>query len=237
MFPLLQCPDYHTLSFCSGHEHVFDCNLLAWESGTYDADRSLSTIVKPLSEHLSGTQWSRQLVTLDSTSVDTMSSLWGPFNYELRILDFRYPDDRQRGLTGYWTEQEENISKVLGTIRDTLTSFNRIGSMPPAVEELGYLGLAGGWVVSEDGAALREDSKKGVADKMSRKWAGILGWRDESGERKAWGEEGAETAQECLQSLISIPDGVGHRWHATKLEVLGDGSQRYAFSSSDDDES
>ena len=165
-----------------------------------------------------------------------MSSLWGPFNYELRILDFRVPDDRQQSLTEYWKEQEEKISKVLGTIRDTLTSFNRIGSMPPAVEELGYLGLAGGWVMSEYGAALQEDSEKSVADKISRKWAGILGGRDESGERKAWGEEGAEAGQECLQSLVSISDGVGQRWHATDFEMLGDSSQRYAFSSSDDDD-
>ena len=108
--------------------------------------------------------------------------------------------------------------------------------MPPAVEDLGYLGLAGGWVVSEDGATLRDDPEEGITDMASRKWTGILGWRDESGERKAWREVGAGMEQECLQTLGSISGGVGQRWHATKFEVLGDGSPRYALSSSDDND-
>ena len=56
----------------------------------------------------------------------------------------------------YWQEQEEKISKALGTIRNTLT----IGSVPSVVAKLGYLGSIGGWVVAEDGAALRQGTKE-----------------------------------------------------------------------------
>ena len=211
-------------------------SLLAWEPGTHDAERSLSTIVEPLSEHLSGTGWSRQLVALHSTSVDITSPLWGAFNYEFRVLDFRFPNGHEQGPAGYWKQQEEKTNTALRAVRDTLTPFSRIGSMPRAVEELGYLGLAGGWVVAEDGANLRESSQDGLADMKRRRWTGILGWRDESGERKAWGEEGTGPGQKCLQSLGSTTDVVGQRWHATKFEIPGDGNQRYAFSSSDDDD-
>lgn len=209
---------------------------VAWEPGTHDADRSLNTVVKPLTQHLPGIQWSRQVVALDATSVDITSPLWGPFHYELRILDFRLPDGHESGPAEYWMEQEKNISKTLGTVRDTLTMFRRIGSMPSAVEELGYLGLVGGWVVAEDGAALREGSEKGGANTKSRKWAGILGWQDKSGERKAWGEEGMGPGQECLQSLGSIAGGVGQRWHTTRFDVLENGDPKWAFSSSDEDD-
>ena len=210
---------------------------VARKPGTHDAARSLITVFKALGEYLTDTKWSRQLVALDPTSVDITSSLWGPFYYEVRVLDFRVPVDCQQSLSEYWTEQEDKLSKALGTIRDTLTSFRRIGLMPPGVEELGYLGLVGGWVVAEDGAALR-DSSGGIADeKRTRKWAGILGWRDESCERKAWAEDGAGLGQECLQLLNSISGEVGQRWHVTRFEVLRGGNQRYAFSSNDDDDS
>ena len=207
----------------------------AWESGTHDAHRSFVIVVKPLNEYLTGTKWSRQLLALDPNSVDITSPLWGPFYYEVRILDFRVPDDWKRGVAEYWTEQEDKLSKILNTIRNSLTSFSTIGSMPPTVEDLGYLDLTGGWVLDEDSAALHEGLEDNVVDKKSRKWAGILGWRDESCERKAWAEDGAGPGQECLQSLISISGEVAQRWHATIFEVSGNGNQRYAFSSSDDD--
>lgn len=168
--------------------------------------------------------------------MDITSPLWGLFNYELRILNFRFSDERKEPPTEYWKEQEGKISNALEFIRDTLTSFCRIGPMPPAVEGLGYLGLVGGWVVAEDGPALREGLEAGVATTKSRRWAGILGWRDERGERKAWGEEGAGPGQECLHSLGSIANEVGQRWHATRFEALEDCNQRYAFSDSDEDD-
>lgn len=210
---------------------------VAWEPGTYNADCSLSTVVKPLTEHLSGAQWSRQLIALDSTSTDITSPLWGRFRYELRVLDFRVPDECKQEPVEYWKEQEDKVIKVLETVRRALTMFGWIRSMPPAVKELGHLGIVGGWVLAEDGTALREGSGEGVADMKSRKWAGILGWGNESGERKAWGEDGTGQGQECLQSLCSIADGIEQRWHATTFEVLGDGNHRYAFPSSDEDDS
>ena len=80
-------------------------------------------------------------------------------------------------------------------------------------------------------------SGEGVADMKSKKWASLLGWAKESGERKAWGEEGAGSGQECLQSLGSIADGIGQRWYAMKFEMLWDRNQKFAFSSSDEDDS
>lgn len=70
----------------------------------------------------------------------------GSLSYGFRVLDTRVSDRWKQGfLTEYWKEQEEMIGKALGTIRDTLISWGRIGAMPPAVQELGYLGLCGGW--------------------------------------------------------------------------------------------
>lgn len=133
-------------------------------------------------------------------------------------------------------EKEKKVSKALGTVRDNLTSCRWIGSIPSTVQELGYMGLVGGWVVAEDGPTFREGSEKGVANMKSGKWAGILGWQDKSGERRAWGEEGTTgPGQDCLQSLGSIANGVGQRWHATRFEVLY-GDPRFAFPSSDEDD-
>ena len=125
-------------------------------------------------------------------------------------------------------KQEENVGKMLVTLRDTLSSFSRIGSSPPAVADLGYLGLVGGWVTPQHG------SEADAVDMKSSKWVGILGWRDESGERIAWGDD-AGPGQECLRSLCSIAEGAGQRWHATKFERLGDSNHKYAFSSSDEE--
>lgn len=194
-------------------------------------------MVKPLTTYLSRTQWSRQLVVLDPTSEDITSPLWGRYSHELRTLDFRLPDGYKQEEAGYWKEQEENISKALDTVRNSLTSWRSISSMPPAVVEVGYMGIVGGWVVAEDGATSVEGSGGGEGDMNRRRWAGIFGWRDESCERKAWGEDGVGEGQACLQSLGSLADGVGERWHATPFEMLGDGDPRFQFSSSDEDDS
>lgn len=162
--------------------------------------------------------------------MDITSALWGPFHYEIRVLNFLLPNEHKQAPQEYWKEQEEKISKMLGTIRHTMTSFSSIGSLPPATAELGFLGLVGGWVVAEDG------SQDGAANMKRRKWAGILGWQNETCERKAWGEDNSGPGQECLQSLVSSADGAGQRWHAVKFELLGDGNQKYALSSSDEDD-
>ena len=162
--------------------------------------------------------------------MDITSALWGTFHYEIRVLNFSLPERLKQDPKGYWKEKEEKISMILGTIRHTMTSFSSIGSLPPATARLGFLGLVGGWVVAEDG------SQEGPANTETRRWIGILGWQNESCERKAWGEDNSGPGQECLQLLVSSADGAGQRWHAVKFEVLGDGNQKYAFSSSDEDD-
>ena len=196
-------------------------------------------MIKPLIEHLSEAQWSRQLIALDATSVDTTSVLWGAFTFELRILEFQLPDEQDQRPTEYWEEKEEKISKALVAIRDTLTSFRYItghDTLPPAIRDLGYQGLVGGWIVAEDGFGSSASLEADTGNPQSRKWAGIFEWTHKDGERKAWGEDGNDTGQECLQSLISMAEEVGQRWHTTNFETLGDHNEKYTFSSSDEDE-
>ncbi|KAL8785852.1 MAG: hypothetical protein Q9195_008476 [Heterodermia aff. obscurata] len=95
-------------------------------------------------------------------------ALWGTFHYEIRVLNFSLPEGHKQDPKEYWKEQEEKISKILGTVRHTMTSFSSIGSLPPATAELGFLGLVGGWVVAEDG------SQEGPVNTETRRWIGIL---------------------------------------------------------------